>query len=224
MEILLKSNIHITFENCILNAQMFVENLSTAEEIANYSDKHCEIHEQNGTNSFEYSIIWKGSEAIDLLSKLNNYNYYLQPLQPIDLSYKWWKNSDMAIEPSKSSISDSGIDLSIVKKVKQVNNVVFYSTELCVEPPHGYYFDLVPRSSMSKMGYIIANSVGVIDMSYRGPIIVALIKVDESVEDIKLPNKCVQLILRPWYNLGAIEMSNGSETKRGNGGFGSTNQ
>lgn len=223
MDIALKSNINISFDNSILIAQLFVETLNTAEKIANDSDKHCEIHEHHENNCFKYSIIWKGSEAVDLLCKLNNYNHYLQPIQPVDLSYKWWKNNDIALPPSKSSTSDSGIDLSIVKKLKQVNNVEFYSTEICVEPPHGYYFDLVARSSMSKMGYIIANSVGIIDMSYRGPIIVALIKIDENVEPLKLPNKCVQLILRPWYNLNSVELCDGNETKRGSGGFGSTN-
>ena len=52
---------------------------------------------------------------------------------------------------------------------------------------------LVPRSSISKTGYMLANSVGVIDRTYTGNVLVPLIKVDKSMPDLILPARVVQL-------------------------------
>ena len=82
---------------------------------------------------------------------------------------------------------------------------------------------MVPRSSIIKSGYILANSVGVIDQGYTGEILVPLLKVDENQPDLELPKVMVQLIPRRWYHFSIKEGEKGlNETSRGQGGFGST--
>lgn len=211
----------LSFENGSLIAHIYGETMETCEKIAHASDQQCEIHEVDQEN-FKYAVIWKGSEAIDFLAKQNKYIEYLQPSHPSSLITKYNLMSPDAVAPVKAHTSDSGWDLTIVRLDKTKGNVQFFSTDVSIEPPHGYYFDLVPRSSLSKTGYILANSVGIIDQSYRGPVIAALIKIDQSAPDMTLPNKCVQLILRPWYHSMMIE-STLSNTIRNDGGFGSTN-
>ncbi|GAB6075654.1 dUTP diphosphatase [Desulfurobacterium crinifex] len=127
-----------------------------------------------------------------------------------------------AIAPFKKRISDSGWDLHLVKLIKKEGNLYFFDTGVRVAPPPGFYFDLVPRSSIYKSGFVLANSVGIIDMTYRGTIKVPLIKVDSSKPDPELPWRAVQLIPRRFFPL-EVELSTSLDrTIRGEGGFGST--
>ena len=99
-----------------------------------------------------------------------------------------------------------------------------YDSYISVQPPDGVYFEIVPRSSISKTGYILTNSIGIIDPSYRGTLKVVLTKIDDTKPDIELPNKRFQLIPRTFIS-NMFEVSNVDElsnTKRGDGGFGST--
>lgn len=45
----------------------------------------------------------------------------------------------------------------------------------------------------------MANSVGIIDQSYRGNIYVALTKICPEAKPIQFPFRCCQLIIRPQY-------------------------
>ena len=45
-----------------------------------------------------------------------------------------------------------------------------YTTGIALEIPHGHVGLIYPRSSISSSPYTLANSVGVIDSDYRGPI------------------------------------------------------
>jgi dUTP pyrophosphatase len=91
-----------------------------------------------------------------------------------------------------------------------------------VQPAFGWYFDVVPRSSISKSGYMLANSVGVIDRGYTGEILVPLIKIDPSAPDLKLPARLVQMIPRQIIAAELVEVEAFDETVRGSSGFGST--
>ena len=83
--------------------------------------------------------------------------------------------------------------------------------------------EIVPRSSINKSGYMLSNSIGIIDTSYRGELFVSLTKIDEASADIVLPYKCAQLILRKQEYPELIEVSKfKDDTKRSEGGFGSS--
>ena len=128
-----------------------------------------------------------------------------------------------AVIPKKAHRDDTGYDLWIINKGKErENGVVMYGTGLAVEPPTGWYFEIVPRSSIIKTGYIQANGVGVVDTGYRGELFVPLKKIDEASPDIELPKKIAQLVLRPINTCDFIEVDSLCDTERGEGGFGST--
>jgi len=84
-----------------------------------------------------------------------------------------------------------------------------------------YY--LYPRSSISKTPVRMANSVGIIDAGYRGPIIVALdyVGLGESYT-IQKGTRLFQ-ICSPTLEPIHLQVTDSlSETERGNEGFGST--
>jgi dUTPase len=70
--------------------------------------------------------------------------------------------------PTKSHDSDVGYDLSILKKAKDLNETTaLYHTGLkATIVENEFYLEIVPRSSISKSGYMLSNSFGVIDSSY----------------------------------------------------------
>ena len=128
-----------------------------------------------------------------------------------------------AVLPTKASAGDSGFDLTLLDVHKSIGKVNLYSTGIKVQPPYGYYFDMVPRSSIIKSGYMLANSVGIIDQGYTGEIYVPLIKIDPELPDLVLPNKLVQLIMRKVEFSVVEEVSQLDDTDRCEKGFGSSN-
>ena len=125
--------------------------------------------------------------------------------------------------PEKAHISDTGYDLWVTRVHKELDNgVVMYGTGLAIQPPHGYYFEIVPRSSIIKSGYIQANGIGVVDQGYRGELFVPLLKVAPNAPNLELPKKIAQLVLREINTCEFFEKKELHETKRGAGGFGST--
>ena len=141
-------------------------------------------------------------------------------------SIKVMKSDPNAIVPFKHNKEDVGYDLTIIKKSDKPpsGKTILYNTGIRVIPPPGYYTTVVPRSSIYKSGYMLANSEGIIDPLYRGDIHVPLIKVDETKPDLELPFRGFQLILKK-FEEADIELNEEAfleETKRGDGGFGST--
>ncbi len=110
-------------------------------------------------------------------------------------------------------------------KIKDFNSKTsLYDTGIKIEVEEGYYTEIVPRSSISKFGYILANNVGIIDNNYRGNLMIALTKICDDAADIQLPFKCCQLIIRKqiFPNIYELEVNDLSSTQRNEGGFGST--
>ena len=127
--------------------------------------------------------------------------------------------------PTRAGDDEVGFDLTIINKIKDIDPYTsLYDTGVCVQPPDNYYFEVVPRSSLYKLGYLLSNSVGIIDPSYRGTIKIALTKINKQAPPIELPNKRFQLIPREFLsNIFSVEVTNElQDTKRGEGGFGST--
>lgn len=103
-------------------------------------------------------------------------------------------------------------------------DLMVYGTGLAVEIPEGYVGLLFPRSSISKKGLTLANSVGVIDSGYRGEIMFKFaITSDRPRKNsvYEVGDRIGQLIIMPYPK---IEFVTGelTESERGVGGFGST--
>lgn len=185
---------------------------------------------------------WSGTSALDFLGKLyGNASIFLERKYQKYINLATWvpglsgtgnhgkvdgiiwcKADKNAVAPFKARVSDSGYDLTIIKKVKQVGETEFYDTGIKVLPPYGYYFDLVPRSSLAKTGYILMNSVGIIDRSYTGSILVPLLRIDHTFKSLELPARVVQLIPRQIAHFELNEVEKLDETSRSDKGFGSS--
>lgn len=127
--------------------------------------------------------------------------------------------------PTKAHPTDIGFDLTAIDIKKDFGEVKLYGTGIKITPHTNYYIEIVPRSSISKSGYMLANSVGIIDPTYTGELLIALRKVDKDAPDLVLPNKIAQLIFRlvPWVpDFKIVEKL--EDTDRGEGGFGSTDK
>lgn len=227
------NRLKIEFNNQRLHAYMYCSNLNESENVADYSNQTCEIVELTDTfqstnkyiegSDYTHCVNWYSTDAIDLLNSIEGYESCLAPIIPIGLTCNFKRSKPSAVIPTRAHTSDSGFDLTLLECIKTIGDVSYYTTGIQVDPPHGYYFDLVGRSSISKTGYMLANAIGIIDQSYRGDIIVPLRKVDKDAKDLELPVKLVQIIPRQWYNIQMIERGELDETSRNTGGFGSTN-
>jgi dUTP pyrophosphatase len=130
---------------------------------------------------------------------------------------------DDAVIPTKAHPSDIGYDITVISVCKDISeDIKLFETGLSTCPPKGYYLEILPRSSISKSGYMLANSVGVIDPSYTGTLKIALIKVDKTLPDLTMPCKICQLILRKAEYADVKLVTSIKDTDRGNGGFGSS--
>lgn len=117
---------------------------------------------------------------------------------------------------------DCGLDIPMPSSIIVPPSRKAFSVGLGIktEPNHAYM--LVPRSSISKTPLRLANSIGIIDKSYRGELIV---KVDNISKDsfVMEMGKCYfQIVsfdgcLPSWEIIDSVD-----ETLRGEGGFGST--
>ncbi len=130
-----------------------------------------------------------------------------------------------AVIPFKHRFSDAGLDLTLIAETKRYHShTILYDTGISLVIPHGYYAEIVPRSSLSKTGYMLANNVGIIDNGYRGRLYVPLIKIHQDMPDLTLPIACCQLLFRRqiYTTVKEILPEESSTTGRGAGGFGST--
>ena len=73
-----------------------------------------------------------------------------------------------------------------------------------------------------KKGVAPANKVGVIDSDYRGEIMVALYNHSNESLEISHGDRIAQLVLTPYITASFIETDILEDSKRGEGGFGST--
>ena len=79
------------------------------------------------------------------------------------------KLHEEAVIPYYAKHGDAGLDL-IATSMKNCPEFVEYGTDLAFEIEEGYVGLLFPRSSISKTGHRLLNSVGVIDSGYRGEV------------------------------------------------------
>lgn len=155
--------------------------------------------------------------------------------------------------PKRAHPSDTGWDVKLIGVEKIEGDVIFFKTGISIQPPEGYYFEVAPRSSISKLPVEMANSIGIIDEHYRGelliPVRVTHGEMGTEPKNISFPNGIVkmfgarpttmsavgdlilqkkpylfQLILRQRLDCDFLQVESLSETQRGAGGFGSTDK
>ena len=182
-----------------------------------------------GTNAIDFlGQVYKNANNNEMLAHRYDYMRWLTTKNSLNSLPECvvMKTNKDAVIPEKGKASDVGYDLSIIKVEKRFNtNTVLYDTGIKLRVAHGLYAEIVPRSSLSKSGYMLANSIGIIDPSYNGNLLIALTKIDPETPDIVFPFRCCQLIFRKQLHVTLSEtedLEKFDATARGSGGFGST--
>lgn len=128
--------------------------------------------------------------------------------------------------PARAHASDAGLDLTAMAVEAARPGVWRVDTGISVQPPEGYYCEVVPRSSIFKTDFMQANSVGIIDPDYRGRILVMLrwLGPGDGAEQAQalVGGRIAQLLLRRREPVEVEPCDLLDGTARGGGGFGST--
>ena len=131
----------------------------------------------------------------------------------------------------KAATENAGVDLYVPQDVvfapgekKMVSmDVSAVIADVATNSPQNYW--MLPRSSISKTGLMMMNSVGVIDKSYRGELIAALWNTTGSYVTVTRGQRLVQLVTRDMgdiVKISCVDSLTSFSSERGSGGFGST--
>jgi dUTP pyrophosphatase len=129
-----------------------------------------------------------------------------------------------AVLPTRGSVSAAGLDLySIEDASLPPRERRLIRTGLAVAIPPGFYGRLAPRSGLATQKGIDVLA-GVIDADYRGEIGCLLYNAGEELIDLPAQTKMCQLIIEKIITPTAVwaGVDGLSQTSRGSGGFGST--
>lgn len=143
-----------------------------------------------------------------------------------------------AVIPTYAKPGDAGMDLTAVAdgKYNHEHGFIEFRTGLAFEIPEGYVGLLFPRSSISKQDLFLTNAVGVLDSGYRGEVTFRFKPAERATDNYPFHNddfvcdrgydagdRIGQLIILPHPQITLVE-DELSDTKRGEGGFGSSGQ
>jgi dUTP pyrophosphatase len=139
------------------------------------------------------------------------------------------KLDEKAVMPQKAHENDAGFDLTAIEKYNDEFGNIVYDTKISLEIPVGYFGLVAPRSSVSKKALSLANSIGIIDSDYRGPIICKFkptayyTQREESEKfEYELGDRIAQLLILPVLDIQFTETKELSKSERGTKGFGSS--
>lgn len=139
--------------------------------------------------------------------------------------------------PTRMKEGDIGYDLYGMHINDIKRGVVYIGTGIAISPSDGYYVEIHARSSLHKDGWMLANSVGIIDQGYTGELILALVPIEsfrnkvreqicyeEMISSLRdsLPCRLAQLLIRKKEDAEFVIVDELKSTQRGNGGLGST--
>lgn len=175
---------------------------------------------------YNYILIFKFNNVLNLLAKiyptnvnkneideylyntymnLSTYRYISYDTESESLTYLlprcYVKLIDpSAIMPTKKYASNIGYDISIIKRHKIISDtIIIYDTGLLFNSPFGFYFKLIPKFKLSIDGYLIGNTIGLIESEFcnlNKTLLITLIKINKEADDLKLPYKCCNLLLK----------------------------
>lgn len=136
-------------------------------------------------------------------------------------------NKSKYATPEYETFGSAGFDIRVNTeeniKIPKHGMTELLPTGLYMEIEPGYEGEIRPRSGLAcKHGITLANAPATIDSDYRGEIKICL--VNQSDEDYILTpgERICQMLIKPVVRAELVEVTELSDTFRGNGGFGST--
>lgn len=134
--------------------------------------------------------------------------------------------NDKAIIPQYASNQAAGADVCACLPddfVLQKGAWAMIPTGFAIELPEGYEAQIRPRSGLAaKNGITVLNSPGTVDSDYRGEIKVILINLSDNDYIVHNGDRIAQMVIAQHDKALFEQVSSLSDTKRGDGGFGST--
>lgn len=135
------------------------------------------------------------------------------------------KLKDNAVIPTRAHPGDAGLDLYSTE-IAHLGPGERWSvgTGIAIEVPEGHAGLVLPRSGLAREhGIALVNSPGLIDAGYRGEVRVLLLNTDpaETVR-IEAGARIAQLVVTPVAITEPVEVTELSDSARGEGGFGSS--
>lgn len=122
------------------------------------------------------------------------------------------------------TVGSAGIDLKITEDIPRHSGNLLVGTGIAVAIPEGFVGILAPRSSAGHKKYFrLGNTIGVIDSDFRGEI---KLSNAQTLVEYKRGEAVAQLFVVPifdWAQASVVEEFSFT-TKRGDGGFGSTDK
>lgn len=126
--------------------------------------------------------------------------------------------------PKYEHDNDSGLDLFAIEEQEiPSGEAILIRTGISVELPQGTEAQVRPRSGLAlKHSITVLNTPGTIDAGYRGEVGVILINHGKQPFKVLKGMKIAQMVIAPVIRAEIEEVDSLSETRRGEGGFGST--
>jgi dUTP pyrophosphatase len=126
--------------------------------------------------------------------------------------------------PARARPGDAGLDLcAIVDLTIPPGETRLVGTGLALELPPNTEAQVRPRSGLAlRHAVTVLNAPGTIDEGYRGEIGVILINHGPAPFDVRRGMKVAQLVVQPTIAVEVVAVDALSDTRRGDGGFGST--
>ena len=134
------------------------------------------------------------------------------------------KLSETAVIPEYAHPGDAGMDLfSSEELILKPGEYKVVKTGITIELPPSTEAQVRPRSGLAaKHGITVLNSPGTIDEGYRGEVGVILINHSNKDFHITTGMKIAQMIIATVVRAEIEEADHLTQTRRGDGGFGST--
>jgi dUTP pyrophosphatase len=168
--------------------------------------------------------IEKAIEVVDKIDKLQENTHPVMTDGKLPIKFI---NKSSNRNPEYAKVGDSGFDLRSDEggTLKPLERMLV-STGLYFELPNGYELQVRPRSGLAaKHGVTVLNTPGTVDTGYRGEVKVILVNLSNDTFTFEKGERIAQAVIasRVSSDFGdLIEVTEISDSERGEGGFGST--
>lgn len=140
-------------------------------------------------------------------------------LHPGAILPRRWSEESVGYDLHAFSLSETGRPLKRLIPPRSTENI---STGLLIEPPPGHFTMVCSRSGLAKLSIVVANAPGIIDPDYRGEVKILLYNGGFQSYYVQHEDRIAQLVVVPATPLSIVEVTELSQTQRGDRGFGST--
>lgn len=126
-----------------------------------------------------------------------------------------------AVLPTRANPDDAGLDLySLEDAILSPSEGKVVSTGIAIALPSAHVGLVMDRSSMAKKG--VKTAGGIIDAGYRGELKIVLWNLSKEAIRVARGERIAQLLIVPIQTPAVVEVSELTDSQRGDKGFGSS--